>query len=195
MAAESPVFTRQSARCFPSLLLLEAPRWPFDWHMFISLLQIWKLRPREGESFESDHTRGERKSQNWNLHSLSPGSLLFLSALPGCLRDSARFTLRARKGTPQLPAWIWGDWDLRVGLPLLHILEQKPWTPSSSQICQTDAEKDMVETKHSTLCRGRAGATPHARVNQGLLGSGPHWSQTCPGPLYFLQAVVTKGSK
>lgn len=114
--AESPVCTRHCARRFPSLLLLKAPRWPFDWHMFISLLQIWKLRPREGESFESDHTPGERKSQNWNLRSLSPGPLLFLSALPGCLRDSARVYPEG-----QLPAWIWGDRDLRVGLPLLHI--------------------------------------------------------------------------
>lgn len=69
--------------------------------MFISLLQIWKLRPREGESFEAGHTPGERKSQNWNLPSLSPESLLFLSALPGCLQDSVRVYPEGQERDPK----------------------------------------------------------------------------------------------
>lgn len=98
------------------------------------------------------------------------------------------FTLRARKGTPELPAWFRGDGGLGVSPPLFRMVEQTPkitygsqgcwlapWTTSSSQISQTGEAK---ETKRLTSCTGQAGAMPDARGNQRLLGSGLLWSQT-----------------
>lgn len=42
----------------------KTPQQPFEWNIFISLLQTRKLRPGEGESFESGHTACEKMSQN-----------------------------------------------------------------------------------------------------------------------------------
>lgn len=77
--------------------LFDTPRQPFEWDIFISLLQMRKLSPREGKSFESGHTAGERKSQNWNLHSLSPESLLFLSTPQAPSGTLWGFTVRIKE--------------------------------------------------------------------------------------------------
>lgn len=97
--------------------LFDTPRQPFEWDIFISLLQMRKLSPREGKSFESGHTAGERKSQNWNLHSLSPESLLFLSTPQAPLWD---FVGVYGEDQGELSAWLRGDRDLRVSKSFLN---------------------------------------------------------------------------
>lgn len=88
---------------------------PFEWDIFISLLQTKKLKPVEGESFESGHTAGERVSQCWNLYFWK---FPLHQATSGTQQG---FTLRTKERTLVLSAWLQDDRDPGVNKPLPNI--------------------------------------------------------------------------